>query len=156
MPPGIVAGGTPSFPVHSEREAVCCSPGTTVLWDHRSSSSLPDMKFLHAAVLITRVISHPAPGHICIDLGHKAVASEMPHPRVMIFGIDEYIVTNHSEEHMVIRCRQADKMKPGDHLYCIPVHICPTTDRYSTVTVVRNGIAEDEWSVDAHSRRITV
>ncbi|MBE0666428.1 MAG: alanine racemase, partial [Bacteroidales bacterium] len=48
----IVAGGTPTFPVHAVREGVESSPGTLLLWDYGYSSSFPDMDFLHAAVLL--------------------------------------------------------------------------------------------------------
>ena len=30
----IIAGGTPTFPIHAMREGVTCSPGTLVLWDY--------------------------------------------------------------------------------------------------------------------------
>lgn len=154
--PAIVAGGTPTFPVHAVRRNTDCSPGTLILWDYKSSSSFPDMDFLHAAVLLCRVVSRPARGLLCIDLGHKAVASEMPHPRIRIFGIDSYSVENHSEEHMVIRTDKAQAFRTGDVLYCIPYHICPTSDRYDTVVVAENGMATGEWKVDAHARKITI
>ena len=44
------------------------------------------MDFLHAAVLLMRIVSKPAKDLLCLDLGHKAVASEMAHPRVKILG----------------------------------------------------------------------
>ena len=61
------------------------------------------MDFLHAAVLFTRVVSKPAKDLICLDLGHKAVGSEMPQPRIMIPDIDDVTIIGHNEEHMVIR-----------------------------------------------------
>jgi D-serine deaminase-like pyridoxal phosphate-dependent protein len=155
-PDNIVAGGTPSFPVHALRHNVDCSPGTLLLWDYKSADTFRDMKFLHAAMLLTRVISKPAPDIICIDLGHKAVASEMPHPRIKIMGIENFTVTNHSEEHMVIRTDEAAHIKTGDHLYCIPFHICPTVDRHEFVTIVKDNIAGGQWKVEARKRKITI
>ncbi|MCU0363536.1 MAG: D-TA family PLP-dependent enzyme [Bacteroidales bacterium] len=154
--PVTVAGGTPTFPIHAKRKNTDCSPGTLLLWDYKSSSTYRDMDFLHAAVLLARVVSKPSPDLACIDLGHKAVASEMPHPRVRFFGIDSYETVNHSEEHIVIRTEKATLLKPGDILYCIPYHICPTTDRFTSVSVVRDGMASEEWQVDAHTRKITI
>ena len=78
----IVAGGSPTFPLHASRNDVELSPGTVLLWDFGYSSSFTDMDFLHAAVLFARVVSKPAKDVICIDLGHKAVGSEMVQPRV--------------------------------------------------------------------------
>ena len=40
------------------------------------STTLPDLDFLPAVLLLTRVVSKPGPNLICLDLGHKAVASE--------------------------------------------------------------------------------
>lgn len=152
----IVAGGTPTFPIHAKRAGVELSPGTSVLWDYGYSSSFPDMDFLHAAVLFTRVISKPGDQLICIDLGTKAVASEMPHPRIKIIGIDNYEFVSHNEEHMVIKTPEAEKIKAGDAFYCIPYHICPTVDRYDKVYVVRNGRVSEEWNVMARKRKLTV
>jgi D-serine deaminase-like pyridoxal phosphate-dependent protein len=152
----IVAGGSPTFRVHALREEVECSPGTLLLWDYGYGSSLPDMEFLHAAVLLTRVVSKPADGLICLDLGHKALASEMPHPRIRFFNIDDYTVTNHSEEHLVIKTPEADSMKTGDILYGIPWHICPTVDRHDFVTVIENNQATGRWNVEGRKRFISI
>ena len=152
----IVAGGSPTFRVHVLREDVECSPGTVLLWDYGYGSSLPDMDFLYAAVLLTRVVSKPADGLICLDLGHKSLASEMPHPRIKFFNIDDYTVVNHSEEHMVIKMPEADRMKTGDILYGIPWHICPTVDRHDFVTVIENNHATGRWDVEARKRLISI
>ena len=155
-PVKIVAGGTPSFPVHALRGNVECSPGTLLLWDYKSSSSFADMEFLHAAVLLTRIVSKPGIDLLCLDLGHKAIASEMPQPRINFFGLKRYTMINHNEEHMVIRTTEAGKFKTGDVLYGIPWHICPTVDRYDYVTVVNNKKAAGQWNVEARKRKITI
>jgi D-serine deaminase-like pyridoxal phosphate-dependent protein len=151
----IVAGGTPTFQVHALRKGVELSPGTLLLWDYGYSSSFSDMDFLHAAVLLTRIISKPAKDLLCTDLGHKAVASEMPQPRIKILGIENYTIINHNEEHMVIMTTEADSRKIGDPLYCIPWHICPTVDRFDTVSVVNEHKVTGEWNVEARKRKIT-
>ena len=151
----IVAGGSPTFPVHASRNDVDTSPGTILLWDFNYSSSFTDMDFLHAAVLLTRVVSKPARDLICLDLGHKAVASEMPQPRIMIPGMDDCTITGHNEEHMVIRTRHAESLKTGDPVYAIPWHICPTVDRYDKVNVVTGSRVTGQWIVEARRREIT-
>lgn len=152
----IVAGGTPTFPVHAAYKDAELSPGTILLWDWGYGESFRDMDFLHAAVLLTRVISKPAPGLLCLDLGHKAVASEMPHPRVKFLDMDDYEFIGHNEEHLVIRTPDSEKFSTGDVLYAIPRHICPTIDRHDRATVVRNNLAEGEWEISARRRRITI
>lgn len=155
-PVKVIAGGTPTFPVHAERNGVETSPGTAVLWDYGYASSFRDLVFLNAALLITRVISKPADQLICIDLGTKALASEMPHPRIKIIGLNNYDFVSHNEEHMVIRTTEAEKINVGDVFYCIPYHICPTVDRYDKVSVVSDGRVTGEWKVAARRRQITV
>jgi D-serine deaminase-like pyridoxal phosphate-dependent protein len=152
----IVAGGTPSFPIHAKRKGVECSPGTLLLWDYKSDSSYPDMNFIPAAVLLSRIISKPDKDLICLDLGHKAVASEIPQPRIKFLGMDNYTIINHNEEHMVISTPEAGKYKVGDHLYGIPWHICPTVDRYDSVYVVRDNIVSEQWDVEARRRMISI
>jgi D-serine deaminase-like pyridoxal phosphate-dependent protein len=151
----IIAGGTPTFPNHIGRSGVELSPGTLLLWDFGYSSSFADMEFLHAAVLMTRVISKPEKDLICLDLGHKAIASEMPQPRIHFPGLENYTITGHSEEHMVVRTPDAGQMKIGDVLFGIPYHICPTVDRHEFVTVVRDGNAAEQWYIEARKRKIT-
>ena len=155
-PINVVAGGTPTFPIHALRKDVETSPGTLILWDWGYSSSFSDMNFSHAAILLTRIISKPGKDLICIDLGHKAVASEMPQPRIQILDIRKYSIINHNEEHMVIRTAEADKHRIGEVLYCIPWHICPTVDRYDTVVVVNDNKATGKWNVEARRRMITL
>jgi D-serine deaminase-like pyridoxal phosphate-dependent protein len=152
----IVAGGTPSFPVHARYGSAELSPGTTLLWDYGYSKTYRDLDFLHAAVLLTRIVSKPAPGLLCLDLGHKAVASEMPHPRVIFPDLTDYEFTGHNEEHLVLRTPEAGKYHTGDVLYGIPWHICPTIDRHDRATVVRNNEATEEWEIVARRRKITI
>lgn len=151
----IVAGGSPTFGIHSSENDIEVSPGTVLLWDYGYSSSFADLHFMHAAVLFTRVVSKPAGNLICLDLGHKAVASEMPQPRIMIPAFDDFTIVGHNEEHMVIRTDHAQSMKPGDTVYAIPWHICPTVDRFDTVNVVTDSRVTARWKVEARKRQIT-
>ena len=154
--PEIGAGGTPTFPVHALREGVALSPGTCVLWDGGYSRLLPDLDFLHAAVLLTRVVSKPAPDRLCLDLGHKSVAAENPHPRVYFFGMENVEFLGQSEEHLIISCAKRDAWQIGDVVYGIPHHICPTTALYESVSVVSEHRVAGSWRVLARDRSIGV
>ncbi len=154
--PRLVWGGTPTFPVHARRAGVECSPGTCVLWDAGYARNIPDLEFLHAAVLLTRVISRPGPGRLCLDLGHKAVASEMPHPRVVFPALPDARAVTHSEEHLVLETAAADAFPVGSALYGIPWHICPTVALHDRVHVVREGRLAEAWTVTARARRLGV
>jgi D-serine deaminase-like pyridoxal phosphate-dependent protein len=155
-PPRIVAGGTPTFPIHARRGSVECSPGTCVLWDAGYARMLPDLSFRHAAILLTRVISRPTPNRICLDLGYKAVASEMPHPRVVFPSLPRAVPVGHNEEHLVLETEEAGRLPPGSVLYGIPWHVCPTVALHSECHAVRGGGVIDVWPVTARARRISV
>jgi len=153
--PAVVAGGTPTFPMHARRLDVECSPGTCVLWDAGYGRTLPDLDFLPAAFLLTRVISRPAPDRLCLDLGHKAVASEMPHPRVLFPALPDARVVMHNEEHLVLESDRAADFPVGAMLAGLPWHICPTVALHGFVHVMHGSQATDIWPVTARTRRIT-
>jgi D-threonine aldolase len=154
--PAIVAGGTPTFPFHAARPDVECSPGTTVFWDFGYSTILPDLEFVPAVALLTRVISRPGPDRLCLDLGHKAVASENPHPRVQLFGLEDAKAIGHSEEHLVLETHHAAEFPVGSALYGLPWHVCPTVALHNEAVVVRNGRAEERWQIVARARALTI
>ncbi len=153
-PEELICGGSPSFPIHAQHPERILSPGTTLLWDVGYSSKFRDMDFLHAALAFTRVVSKPGKGKLCLDLGHKAIASEMQPPRAAIFGIPDYELAVHSEEHMVIAFGEAEKYSVGDCLYAIPRHICPTMALHSHVWAVEGGRAVEAWPVVAREREV--
>ena len=154
--PRIVAGGTPTFAIHAQHEDVECSPGTCVFWDAGYGTKLPDMDFLPAALVLTRVVSKPAGNRLCLDLGHKAIASESPHPRVQLLELPNAKFLTHSEEHLVVETARANDFAVGDALYGIPWHICPTCALHSEAVVVKDGRDAGRWKIVARERRLTI
>ncbi|MCK0188802.1 D-TA family PLP-dependent enzyme [Arenibacter sp. F20364] len=154
--PTIVAGGSPTFPIHLKREGVETSPGTTLLWDAGYAASYQDMDFLPAAVLLTRVISKPSNNLVCFDLGHKHLASEMNFPRVLLLEGEGCSQMGQSEEHLVVKCTNDEKYEVGDLAYAIPVHICPTVAKYKEVLTVENGSLTGAWQVAARNLKINI
>ena len=148
----LACGGTPTFPVHALHPERTLCPGTPLLWDAGYSQSFPDLDFLHAAVLAGRVISK-AGQRLCLDLGHKAVASEMNHPRLQFLELEPGSVINHSEEHLVIACPDAEDHAIGELVYALPVHICPTMALHEKVYVVRDREVTGTWDVIARKRK---
>lgn len=154
--PRVVAGGTPTFAFWAREFDFECSPGTCLLWDHSYGTKIRDLDFLPAALVLTRVISKPGGNRLCLDLGHKAIASESPHPRVHFLNLPEATAVTHSEEHLVIETPRAHEFKIGDTLYGIPWHICPTVALHATATVVQNNQARGTWKVTARDRLLTI
>jgi D-serine deaminase-like pyridoxal phosphate-dependent protein len=155
--PRLVAGGTPSFPIHASHSDRECSPGTTVLWDFSYAEKFADLPFEIAAVLLTRVVSKPAMNRLCLDLGHKAVAAENPLPsRVKIVEIPDGVAVMQSEEHLVIETARAKEFTIGQTLHALPRHICPTVALHAEAVVVPGDTAEERWPILARARRITI
>jgi len=154
--PRVVAGGSPTFPFHACRPDVECSPGTTVFWDSGYGNKLRDLDFLPAALVLTRVVSKPGPNLLCLDLGHKALGSEMPQPRVQFLNLPDYNAITHSEEHFVIETPDAGQCRIGDCLYGVPRHICPTVALHSNAIVIEDQKIVGSWKVAARERRLTI
>lgn len=157
--PEVIAGGTPTFPFHAQNPDVYCSPGTPVLWDRGYGDLLEEQPFLPAAVLMTRIISKPAPGLLTTDLGHKAVAAENPpEKRVSFLNLKNYKVVSQSEEHLVVEVDEDswENRNIGDVLYALPFHVCPTVALFGEVQVVENGEITNQWKVDARNRKISI
>ena len=155
--PKIIAGGTPTFTVHALNKEEYCSPGTCLLWDYGYDSILQEQPFEFAAVLLTRVISKPAPGLITTDLGHKSVAAENPiSKRTFFLNLFDYNVRSQSEEHLVVEVKDWEKIDVGDVLYGVPYHVCPTVALYDEAVVVENGNVIDKWNVIARKKKITI
>lgn len=157
IPTVIVAGGTPTYSIHSRRPEIECSPGTFIYWDKGYEAILQEQHYLHAAVVVSRVISKPAPGIICVDLGHKSIASENSlDQRVHFINASGLRPVGHSEEHMVLATQDADAFQIGDVLYGIPHHVCPTIALYESCAVVTEGKVSEWWMTESRNRKISV
>lgn len=151
----IVAGGSPTFPVVAKETEWVCSPGTTVFWDRGYGAKYRDMPFVEAVSLATRVISRQGEEIYCLDLGHKAVASENPlEKRVYFPDFPDAEFIQQSEEHLVVRLpSESSGLKIGDIIYGIPWHICPSVALYDRMVVVDgNGNVTGNWMIPARSR----
>lgn len=154
--PRIVAGGTPTFPCHAADPRRESSPGTCVLWDASYTDKFPDLDFLYAAVLLTRVISKPTPDRLCVDLGYKAVSADNPDPRAVFFDLPDAQAVIHNEEHLTIRTSRAGDYRVGDVLYAAPWHVCPTCALHQEAVVVEDGDVVDRWPIAARDRRLSI
>lgn len=155
--PVIVAGGSPTFPIHARRKDVICCPGTFVYWDKGYGDICKEQPLLPAALVVSRVISLPDSTKVCTDLGHKSIASEnILSNRVHFLDAPGLKPVSQSEEHLVLEAGEGHGYKVGDVLYGLPFHICPTVALYERVTTVKNGKLENEWKVIARERKIEV
>ncbi|WP_417362371.1 D-TA family PLP-dependent enzyme [Galbibacter sp.] len=152
----IIAGGSPSFPIHALRDEVELSPGTVLLWDAGYGKRFPEMEMLPAAVLFSRIISKPAQGTLTSDLGHKSIAPEMNFPRIELLNADNLKQISQSEEHFVFHTDDWGSYKVGDLIYSLPIHICPTVAKYQHLQVVKSAHVIGRWKVSARGQKISI
>ncbi len=162
--PRIASGGSPTFALHANRATASdrewqCSPGTTLLWDAGYGEHYPDLAFDPAALLLTRIVSHPGPDNlVTLDIGHKAVSGENPiGNRVRLPGLDVLEFVSQSEEHLVVALANRDLAPVGTEVIGIPYHVCPTVALYQRAQVVSDGnITGETWEIAARDRRLTI
>lgn len=158
--PRFVAGGTPTFPIHARLDVpgLECSPGTLILHDHGYGTRFPDIAgFTPAALLLTRVVSRPTPTRLTLDLGYKAVASDPPAgKRCLLLDVPDYRPILQNEEHFVIETPAAERYRPGDEIWAIPTHICPTVALHRQAYAIENEAMIGTWEIAARDRVLSV
>lgn len=154
--PLLVMGGTPSFPIHAESRDVYLSPGTIFVSDVHYGVDLRDLPTTPGAAILTRVVSHPAPGLFTLDLGTKGISQDME-GRGLLLGVPGAKALGQSEEHWAYRMPEGEAPPPiGETLYVLPMHVCPTTALYPFAHVVEAGRIVNRWEVTARNRRLEV
>lgn len=158
--PSLVVGGTPSFLAFAQLNlpGLECAPGTCVLHDHGYGTHFCDLAdFIPAALVLTRVISRPTSRTLTLDLGYKAIASDPPAgKRCVLLNVPDYEPVLQNEEHFVVATPAADKFQPGDVVYALPTHVCPTSALHKFAYVVEKGHVIGTWDIVARDRMLTV
>ncbi len=157
--PALACGGTPTFPCYAKMDdpGIELCPGTCVLHDTGYETSFPDLPFEPAAAVVTRVVSRPASDRMTLDIGNKAVAADPPKgSRVFFPELPDAVQDSHNEEHMGLITPAAERYQPGDVLFAIPMHICPTSALYDRVAIIDKGLVADYWDVTSRNRKITI
>jgi len=149
--PVLVMGGTPTFSLHRETPGVYLSPGTIFVNDFGYVAKFRDLPFQAGAAILTRVISHPAPGLFTLDAGYKAISADKTECGI-IADLPGAKPVTHSEEHWVWSAEGEAVPAIGTVLYVIPGHVCPTTALYPGAHVVSNGRLVNYWEVTSRNR----
>ena len=156
--PEVITAGTPAFPCSLAYKAFRSSefihrisPGTIVYNDASSLTQLPEeYGYAPAALVLTRVVSHPHRGIATCDAGHKAVSADAGVPTCVVMGHPELTPLSPSEEHLPLAVQEGAEAPPiGDLLYLIPRHVCPTVNNFDAALIVRNGRVEAVEGVSA-------
>jgi D-serine deaminase-like pyridoxal phosphate-dependent protein len=159
--PEVITAGTPAFAASlsyprfaSASFAHRVSPGTVVYGDATSAGQLPAGWGLRPAALVaSRVISHPAPGRITLDAGHKSVSADAGVPTCAVLGAPDLTPLKPSEEHLPVAVPEGTAAPPvGRVLYLVPRHVCPTVNNFDHAVIVRDGKVETVERVAARGR----
>jgi len=146
-PVEVITSGTPAAPFaisyRGFRDSSFLhriSPGTVVYNDTTSLEQLPGFGYMPAAVVLATVISHPAPGIITCDAGHKSVSVDAGVPNCQVIGHPDLTPSKPSEEHLPIECSTESQLPAiGDKLYLVPRHVCPTVNNFDQALLIQNG-----------------
>ena len=130
----LVTSGTPGFRCALEFEPFArlegtrhrVSPGTLVVHDNRGWEQNPELDLEPAAVVFTRVVSHPGAGRATCDAGSKTLAAEAGSPCALVIGHPELVAGPPSEEHLPLEVLSGSPPPLGTELYLAPRHACPT------------------------------
>jgi D-serine deaminase-like pyridoxal phosphate-dependent protein len=146
--PEVITAGTPAFPCSLSFPRFASapfvhrvSPGTIVYCDTTSLAQLPPgYGYLPAAVVLTRVVSHPAPGMITCDAGHKTVSADAGVPTCVVLGHPALEPLAPSEEHLPMRVADSALVPAIGELLClVPRHVCPTVNNFDDAVIISGG-----------------
>lgn len=158
--PEVITAGTPTFPCSLTYDGFRkagfvhrISPGTVVYSDATSLAQLPEGYGCRpAALVLTQVVSHPRPGMITCDAGHKAVSADCGVPTCVVLGRPGLKALSPSEEHLPIAVEAGAAPEVGEALYLMPRHVCPTVNNFEHALIVRDGAIESIEKVSARGR----
>ena len=160
----VITSGTPSFlyalayepfgesgaPIHR------VSPGTVVFHDLRSEQEIEDLDLLPAAVVLSRVVSHPAADIVTCDAGSKSIAAEAGDPCAFAVGHPELEALTPSEEHLPFRVHARARPERGSILLLVPTHVCPTVNLAEEALLIDEGRFVGAVSVRARGHDLLV
>ncbi len=156
--PRLVFGGTPAFMQHADLDwpEAECSPGTCVLHDFTYARKYPELGFVSAAQVLTRLVSRPAPNRFTFDLGAKALASDPPlEARAFLSAPPGARIVLHNEEHLVVETPTPLDLPLGAASWATPGHVCPTVALHERALVVEEGKIVGLWPIAARNRRLS-
>jgi D-serine deaminase-like pyridoxal phosphate-dependent protein len=158
-----ITAGAPAFPCSLSyarfKEAAFihrASPGTIVYGDCSSLTQLPrEFGYRPAAIVLSTVVSRPAPGRVTCDAGHKTISADAGTPTCQAIGRPELMPLRPSEEHLPIDASQStSQLEIGETLYLVPMHICPTVNNFDHALIVAGGKIVRVERVTARGREI--
>lgn len=157
--PELITAGTPTFPASLSyagfggRILHRISPGTIVYGDSTCLAQLPASHgYAPAALVVSRVVSHPQEDVVTCDAGHKTVSADAGVPTCVVVGHAGMNPLAPSEEHLPIRLAGEPVTPVGEVLYLLPRHVCPTVNNFDSALLVHDGRVAAVEKVSARGR----
>jgi D-serine deaminase-like pyridoxal phosphate-dependent protein len=161
----VVTSGTPALPCALSFAGMSgfatvhrLSSGTLVYGDLATQAQLPsEWGFELGAIVISTVVSHPAPGLVTVDAGHKAVSSDAGVPNCIVLGHPELEALRPSEELLPLKVLDGAPVPTiGTILYLAPLHVCTTVNNFDDALIVQKGKIVNVADVTARGRESPV
>jgi D-serine deaminase-like pyridoxal phosphate-dependent protein len=113
------------------------SPGAAIYGDLTVQQQLPLAGYRPAALVATRVVSHPRADLVTCDAGVKAVAVFAGLPNCAVLGRPELAPQRMSEEHLTLQAPLGTALPEiGEILFLIPRHAGLTVNNFNEALVV--------------------
>ncbi len=119
-------------PLMQANWALRMSPGAAIYGDTNVMQHIPtEYGFRPAAVVATRVVSHPRADLFTCDAGLKAVAGFAGLPNCAVLGRPDFVPQRMSEEHLTLQVPPGSALPDlGSILYLIPRHAGLTVNNF--------------------------
>jgi len=147
--PVVSAGGTGTYDITGRIPGITeIQCGSYCVMDARYRRLVPE--FECALTALTTVISRPTRERLVLDIGRKSVGSDfgMPEP----CGRSDFEVVGLAEEHGKARVLADAPLAPGQKVELLPGHCCTTIALHDWFYVVRGGIVEAVWPIQARGK----
>ena len=132
------------------------SPGTVVYHDLMTEQNVPDLDLVPAAVVLSRVVSHPSDGMATCDAGSKSIAAEAGDPCAFVLGHPGLRALRPSEEHLPLEVVRGDRPSRGTLLLLVPRHVCPTVNLAERAILVCGGRLREIVAVSARAHELRI
>ena len=115
----------------------------------RSEQQNPGCGLVPAAVVFSRVVSHPCDDVATCDAGSKAIAVDAGDPCAEVLGHPGLRALKPSEEHLPLRVIDGSRPERGRGLFLIPRHVCPTVNLAEEALLIERGEVREIVPVSA-------
>ncbi len=151
----VTGGGTGTAGLDAELGVLSeVQPGSYAFMDREYRDALgddPEGRFAQSLFVDATVVSANHEGHVTIDAGLKAMATDAGSP-VVATPAGDHSYSFFGDEHGLVTQDPAHPLARGDRVALVPPHCDPTVDRYDTMWLVRGDRVVGSAPIEARGR----